>query len=163
MPRRLLPSAFCIVPSPQRAPPSPLLPPPFHVSLLSRPPLSHCPFPGAPHLCAPLPPCLRVPCPHMTTLPVGRTSPSLDPPFTTHHRPIFTERVFACAIIGARPSPVSPPSLVCTPHPPLVRPYCPVRTEGAFACDLVFARPLPPRPPLARRPPPSPPPPPRSP
>src|SRR6266702_2950477 len=49
-------SAFCIVPSPQRAPPSPLLPPPFRVSPLSQPPLSHCPFPGAPHPFAPPPP-----------------------------------------------------------------------------------------------------------
>jgi len=73
-------STFCIVPSPQRAPPSPLLPPPFRVSPLSQPLLSHRPFPGAPHLCAPLPPCPRVPCPHMTTLPVCWTSPSLDPP-----------------------------------------------------------------------------------
>src|SRR6266702_8242486 len=65
------------------------------------------------------------------------------------------ERVFACAIIGARPSPVSPTSPVCSPRPLLVRPYCPVCAEGAFACDLVFAWPLPPRPPLACRPPPS--------
>src|SRR6266702_2522173 len=35
-------SAFCIVPSPQRAPPSPLLPPPFCPSLLSQPPPSPC-------------------------------------------------------------------------------------------------------------------------
>src|SRR6266702_6621465 len=81
-------SAFCVVPSPQRAPPSPLLPPTFRVSPLSRLPLSHCPFPGAPHLCTPLPSCPRVPCPHMTALPVCRTSPSLDPPFSAHHRPI---------------------------------------------------------------------------
>src|SRR6266702_7237495 len=82
-------SAFCIVPSPQRAPPSPLLPPPFRVSPLSQPPLSHCPFPGAPHLCAPLPPCPHIPCPHMTALPVCQTSPSLAPPFSNHHYPLL--------------------------------------------------------------------------
>src|SRR6266702_5860417 len=74
------------------------------------------------------------------------------------HHLVFAERVFACAIIGAWPSPVSPPSPVCTPRPLLVHPYCPVHVEGAFACNPIFTWPLPPPPPLARPPPPSPPP-----
>src|SRR6266702_1411721 len=131
------------LPSPSLDPPSLPTTTPFSQKWCSRPhfhanpPLLMC------HPCLPTPPPLSLPPP-----------PPPPPPPLPHHL-IFTERVFACAMVGAQPSPVSPPSPICTPCPLLVHPYCPICVEGAFACNPVFAWPLPPRPPFAHCPPPS--------
>src|SRR6266702_6897949 len=119
MPRRLLPVRFLHRPFSAAcpsvsSPPSPIprlpafatptfaLPISWHPPpVRSPPPVSTCPLP---------------PYDHPSCLP----DQPIPGPFSAHHRPIFAERVFTCAIIGARPSPVSPPSPVCTPRPPLV-------------------------------------------